>query len=301
MQPDGNLVLYWRQPNGVEIDLWSSGTQGTSATTLRWKAPRQINPFSIIKDYVTQLELVGSGISRVVATFFHPTNNTNTGLAVQNDGNLVIYQSGVAKWDTGTWTDPRIRNSFVGDRFALEQSAWLKIDKPGRYSFYLTSDDGSILRINDRVVVNNDGIHDAQTMPAQIDLAVGFHRVNLRYFDWTGGIDTLRLEWESTSAGIGRGTIPTSVLYRLPRAVGTRGHREQQATPPRPTPRPALGARERPAPRGSAWQTPRLLAEPARELAGRARDTAELRALAGTAAMAERSATMGRVQPFSTR
>ena len=43
--------------------------------------------------------------------------------------------------------------------FAIDYTGKFWIEKPGRYRFLLTSDDGSKLYVDDKVVVDNDGVH----------------------------------------------------------------------------------------------------------------------------------------------
>jgi hypothetical protein len=66
--------------------------------------------------------------------------------------------------------------------FAIDYSGRFWIEKPGLYRFELMSDDGSRLYIDDRVVVNNDGIHTPETRIAALTLDGGIHRIRVSYF-----------------------------------------------------------------------------------------------------------------------
>ena len=66
--------------------------------------------------------------------------------------------------------------------FAIDYSGRFWIDKPGLYRFALTSDDGSKLYIDDRTVVDNDGIHPLDTKSGSVELAGGIHRIRVQYF-----------------------------------------------------------------------------------------------------------------------
>lgn len=79
------------------------------------------------------------------------------------------------------------REGFPGvtDRyewFAIDYSGRFWIQTPGLYRFELTSDDGSRLYIDGRVVVNNDGIHPPETRIAALPLDGGIHRIRVSYF-----------------------------------------------------------------------------------------------------------------------
>ncbi|MBZ5676436.1 MAG: beta-glucosidase [Acidobacteriia bacterium] len=66
--------------------------------------------------------------------------------------------------------------------FAIEYTGRFWIEKPGLYRFALTSDDGSKLYIDDRMIVDNDGIHPVDTKSGSVDLAGGIHKIRVQYF-----------------------------------------------------------------------------------------------------------------------
>ncbi|MCB0283090.1 MAG: alkaline phosphatase family protein [Calditrichaeota bacterium] len=69
------------------------------------------------------------------------------------------------------------------DHFAVKYESYLQIDKPGIYKFYIWSDDGSKLYINNKEVVDNDGSHSAQMKGGSIELKAGKHPIRVEYFD----------------------------------------------------------------------------------------------------------------------
>ncbi len=86
-------------------------------------------------------------------------------------------------------------------------SGYLEIPRDDIYSFLLTSDDGSRLFLDGRLVVDNDGLHGPVTEQGKIALAKGPHAVRLLYFQGGGG-QLLRLQWQTE--GGGRMDIPAS-------------------------------------------------------------------------------------------
>ena len=66
--------------------------------------------------------------------------------------------------------------------FAIDYSGRFWIVDPGKYTFSLLSDDGSRLSIDDRLVIDNDGLHPPQEKTGTIDLAGGIHRMRVSYF-----------------------------------------------------------------------------------------------------------------------
>ncbi len=54
--------------------------------------------------------------------------------------------------------------------------------------------DGSVLEIDDEVVVDNDGNHESRVVTGHIPLRQGVHKFKLRYFQSEGGA-MLRVSW----------------------------------------------------------------------------------------------------------
>lgn len=79
------------------------------------------------------------------------------------------------------------------DQFGVVFTGFLKLDQAGDYTFALGSDDGSRLSIDDREIVNVDGIHPHSTKEARTRLEAGVHAVRIEYFE-QGGEETIRLE-----------------------------------------------------------------------------------------------------------
>lgn len=80
------------------------------------------------------------------------------------------------------------------DAFALRFTSNLAISRAGRYTFHLTSDDGSRLYIGGREIIDNDGLHGMVEKSGSVELAAGSHPLVVTYFD-NGGDDGLILRW----------------------------------------------------------------------------------------------------------
>jgi hexosaminidase len=92
------------------------------------------------------------------------------------------------------------------ERFGLEFAGLIRVPRDGIYAFRLTSDDGSVLTIDGRVVVDHDGLHGPDAKTGMAALAAGFHPIVVRYFQ-AGGGKALALEWVD-AAGDGRPVTP---------------------------------------------------------------------------------------------
>jgi hexosaminidase len=73
------------------------------------------------------------------------------------------------------------------ERFGLELTGYIRVPAAGVYTFSLTSDDGSGLRIGGAIVVDNDGYHGATEKTGMIALEAGYHPITVRYFQASGG------------------------------------------------------------------------------------------------------------------
>ncbi|HEX4130640.1 MAG TPA: PA14 domain-containing protein [Pirellulales bacterium] len=79
---------------------------------------------------------------------------------------------------------------------ALRFKGFLRILEKAEYTFYLTSDDGSRLNIDDMKVVENDGEHSRTTKSGTAILDRGMHEFDLVYFNVEGD-RVLEVEYES--------------------------------------------------------------------------------------------------------
>jgi hypothetical protein len=88
MQPDGNLVLYRHdhEPGDRHIPLWATDTAGTDVN----RAVMQLDG-NLVLYHVNNTPAWDSG-----------TFGTGIFLAVQDDGNVVLYQPIVPVWATNT-------------------------------------------------------------------------------------------------------------------------------------------------------------------------------------------------------
>jgi PA14 domain len=73
----------------------------------------------------------------------------------------------------------------VTDRFewfAIDYVGRFWISEPGIYRFALASDDGSILYIDGRQLIQNDGVHAILEKVGEVNLKTGAHTIRVSYF-----------------------------------------------------------------------------------------------------------------------
>jgi fibro-slime domain-containing protein len=94
--------------------------------------------------------------------------------------------------------------------FSVSWHGEIQVAQPGSYRFLTTSDDGSWVYIDEQLVVDNGGRHDARLVEGWIELSEGRHGIEVRYFH-ADGSKGIHLLW----ARLGEAAIiiPSSVLY----------------------------------------------------------------------------------------
>ncbi len=85
------------------------------------------------------------------------------------------------------------------DRFGAYFDGNLWIGAAGLFTFYLGSDDGSMLSIDGVDLIDNDGLHGHTELQAETWLEPGWHRVVVRFFENYGGASVF-LDWSSEGA-----------------------------------------------------------------------------------------------------
>lgn len=77
--------------------------------------------------------------------------------------------------------------------FATRHVGYFYAAETGVYSFALRSDDGSVLKIGNQVLIDNDGMHSSVEKSAQLALEKGYHAFELLFVEGGGGY-TLKLQ-----------------------------------------------------------------------------------------------------------
>ena len=126
---------------------------------------------------------------------------------------------------------------IVVENFAVRFRGVLAVDTPGRYVFWLLSDDGSKLYIDDTLVIDNDGVHGITRNKGRKDLSkntqvswhfkgpfmdmgkhgsmeltAGTHPFEIQYFQ--GPRYEIALQWFYQPPNSHRQIVPSEVIYR---------------------------------------------------------------------------------------
>ena len=95
--------------------------------------------------------------------------------------------------------------------FSAIWNGYIDIHTPGKYTFKLTSDDGSWLYIDDILVIDNGGNHATKSVAGTVTLEPSKHKIMIKYFDAGGGA-IINLTW--IPPGGVEGKIPVTNLSR---------------------------------------------------------------------------------------
>lgn len=95
---------------------------------------------------------------------------------------------------SGTVSDFNIstlkRESYFGFKF----DGYIRVPKDGIYTFFLKSNDGSRLYLDNNELIENDGNHGAIEEPGNVGLKAGLHKIVVKYIQCGGG-KTLIVSW----------------------------------------------------------------------------------------------------------
>lgn len=72
------------------------------------------------------------------------------------------------------------------ETYALVFTGYLHVARAGLYTLALSSDDGSVLEVDGRVVVDNDGWHSEQEKSGMVALEAGYHPLVIRFVQGSG-------------------------------------------------------------------------------------------------------------------
>ena len=116
--------------------------------------------------------------------------------------NLDVTARGVSRYFN-------IDNRQQDVNFAYIFNGYLSIPQNGKYTFYLSSNDGSVLYLDDHELINIDGPHAMMEESVTIALHKGEHKIDLKYFQMMGG-QGLTLSWKGP--GFEKQEIPSNLL-----------------------------------------------------------------------------------------
>lgn len=81
------------------------------------------------------------------------------------------------------------------DMFLVHITGNIRINRPGKYEFRLSSDDGAIFWVRDTKVVDHDGLNSGTAATGDFEFDAGVHPIRIEFFE-NQADELLRLEWK---------------------------------------------------------------------------------------------------------
>ena len=108
--------------------------------------------------------------------------------------------------DAGTDAWP---GTQLTEHFYIRWTGQIRIPQDGKYTFFLTSDDGSRLFIDGHQVVDNGGVHPEEEKSGEVELKSGVHALKIEFFQ-NEGEAVCKFAWQAPDKD--KETVPASVL-----------------------------------------------------------------------------------------
>jgi hypothetical protein len=96
------------------------------------------------------------------------------------------------------------------DHFYIRWTGKIRIPKDGKYTFFLTSDDGSRLFIDGKQVIDNNGLHPMDEKSGELELKTGDHDLKIEFFE-NEGETGCKFAWQA-AGDKDKGIVPASAL-----------------------------------------------------------------------------------------
>jgi predicted alpha-1,2-mannosidase len=190
---------------GVNSLLYTEPVTLTATTTLKAKAfAKDLTPSPTLTHRVEKAELLPPA----------QVQDLVPGLKFQYfEGRFrsVTQMRNPVKTGTVKQIDLSMRNR--DDYFGVIYDGYLAVPADGMYTFYLASDDGSQLVLDDTLIIDNDGPHGANFVQGRAALAKGMHKLRIPYFE--GAVtEEIYLEWSGPN--LPREAVPAEALFMTP-------------------------------------------------------------------------------------
>lgn len=110
----------------------------------------------------------------------------------------------------GVMNNIDISKAPAEDHFGYTFDTYLLVEETSPYYFQFVSDDGAVLYIDDKLIVDNDGSHSERDQRTFVSLAKGYHHVVVKYFENYAG-QSLKIRYANTQSELT--TIPDHLLF----------------------------------------------------------------------------------------
>ncbi|GEM_PF-963470 len=110
-----------------------------------------------------------------------------------------------------------LRGIVTPDNFSVRWTGYLSLPSATTATFFLGTDDGSRLLVDDALLIDYWGIHEAKDKPGTLALAPGVHRIVVEYYEHTGWA-AAHLAWQP-QGGACTNLLPVQAVATLARPL----------------------------------------------------------------------------------
>jgi alpha-L-fucosidase len=202
---------------GSTIYYSTDGSTPTVASTL-YSKPFPVNSSSVVKAIAMKDGLLSSDVQQVnvkvyammkAAKAFKPASGLQYSY-YEGPEMSVNKMNQMKPVKMGVVNNFNLNNKNRKSIFGFVYTGYIDIKTTGMYDFYTTSDDGSLLYIDDQLVVDNNGDHGMEEKNDKAVLEKGLHKIKVIYFD-SAGENGLAVSYNLS--GQPKMEIPSTVLF----------------------------------------------------------------------------------------
>lgn len=203
---------------GAHISYTLDGSTPIKKAALHYEKPFLLKDPALIRAAVYDGSNLQSGVVEKQVNVYRWKNSIPV-KGVKNGLSVAVYElkpSSVTDLDkvqpVKAITAPKVDLSPLTrkENVGLRYEGYIRISQDALYQFYLASDDGSRLWIDDEMVIDHDGLHGNDEKTAAVALKKGFHKIRIEFIQATGGIDLI-LKYSSSK--IPKTEIPATVFF----------------------------------------------------------------------------------------
>ena len=198
--------------NSTKVWLSCPADKGVIRYTLNGTEPDEsareyVKPFTVSKTSVLKAKCFVDGLNpgyTLTVNLKKELLSPSSKVAAKT-GLRYVYKEGFSRNIAGMSRYPvknrGVINSFNIDSikdarpFSYLYEGYFKAIADGLYTFRIEANDGAILYVDGREIINNDGGHQAQAITGKIGLKKGLHKIRVDYFQM-GRTKKLLVEWK---------------------------------------------------------------------------------------------------------
>ncbi len=114
---------------------------------------------------------------------------------------------------TGITENLDLKFASKKDSFAVKFDGYLNITSKGMYYLWVTSDDGAQVDFNNQLILNNDGLHSADSPVVKVlPLQPGYYPLSIRYFERAGD-ESITLGYVTGTKKVKAVPIPKEMFF----------------------------------------------------------------------------------------